>query len=140
MTSDKEKERDEFSRKAAQMFAQLDEEYEHGTITGRLSRMPEMLPLPVITDSVLKVQEHIHNEMVAILGIDYGKLERSVVNYGLDIFEINERKASLIVIDEFFDMPEPDQILDKEPKKQNGRSAAYLAHDRTKQHKRRKQR
>ena len=102
-------------------------------------------------------------EMLEILGMDFGRLEsRMLIQYMTmkadetflytpirpedfyrDIRQsppvrITGSDFSLVIIDEFADIcPEPVEPIAK-PVKQNGRSAAYLAHDPTKRHKRRR--
>lgn len=98
----------------------------------------------------------LHFDPAVYLSTDYAALEQRVMaiaaSHGMAVIIIdsmrkasarephyNGIKADFIVIDEFYDMPEPEQLeLQDKPLKQNGRSASYLQHDRTKQHKRRK--
>lgn len=81
----------------------------------------------------------------AIVGVDYGKLEQRVMalvmGMGASVIHITADtplqglKADLIILDEFFSEIPEEGINDGEPVKQNGRSAAYLAFDKTKRHK-----
>jgi len=52
---------------------------------------------------------------------------------GTEMHGIRGKKVDFVMIDDAFDWPTPEQReLDGPPMKQNGRSAAYLVHDRTK--------
>lgn len=102
-------------------------------------------------------------EMLQLLGMDFGRVEsRMLIQYmtmksdGTFVYtpidpkdfyrdvdqprplRITGTNFSLVIIDEFADIcPEPVEPQ-APPMKQNGRSAAYLAHDPTKRHKRRR--
>jgi hypothetical protein len=55
--------------------------------------------------------------------------------------KITGRDFDFIIIDEYGDFPTPapvEEFFDQPPIKQNGRSAAYLAYDPTKRHRRQK--
>lgn len=78
--------------------------------------------------------------IVITAGMDFAKLEllvlASMVAHGQVYIDL-DTSSGMIEGRRFYPMLEPDLDPPAEPKKQNGRSAAYLKHDRSKRHGRR---
>lgn len=90
----------------------------------------------------------IHGQSVAFVGVDTGSEDHMVLQEMK--YEFSEtyhgRKATLSIIDDWYDESSlvPEKAVQpkyrgaaNQPMKQNGRSASYLGHDKTKSHSRR---
>lgn len=126
-----------------------------GTLTGRVkTHLPESQRLKSILPTNVRDPKGVGEDVLEGLhmSLDFSEIESRTVAYIVSVrggkITILEQltpeqfyrgySADLMIIDEYAEMikmPEPSVELKDKPVKQNGRSASYLQHDRTKQHK-----
>ena len=84
----------------------------------------------VIDDDLVSDGSTLLEDISYLIGLDYSKLETLILS--------GSSYGKTKMMSDFYDMPEPEAGEPKEPMKQNGRSAAYLSFDKTKNHRKRR--